>query len=169
MLEGRQPIEHRKTLDARMLKRIGRLGGKSAQELCGIDDNARMNTANQREIAEFLAGKSGLPIVVATLPADIAERLDILARDVLLSRYTADKQKKHPEITAESFSWLQDLLNYGERLYDKKNHATVIFRKDKPYLVVLKATKNRLEVYLQSFRRSDDKNIESLKKRAGGG
>lgn len=125
--------------------------------------------ANIEEIEDFLSGINHHPIIVAMLPADIRSALSANTSTVLLSRYTADKQKKHPEITAESFRWLQELLDAGERIYDKKNHVTVIQLRDQPYLAVLKATKNSEEVYLQSFRRSDAKNIASLKKRNAGG
>jgi hypothetical protein len=107
--------------------------------------------------------------VVAKTPLCILTKLGVSSNNVLLSRYTADKQKKHPEITAESFRWMQDLLDTGERLYDKSHHATVIQHRERPYVAVLKATKNGVEVYLQSFRRSDEKNIASLRKRSAGG
>lgn len=125
--------------------------------------------ATIEEVEDFLAGLNQPPIIVAMLPADIRSALIANTSTVLLSRYTADKQKKHPKITAESFRWLQELLDTGERIYDKKNHVTVIQHRDQPYLAVLKSTKNSEEVYLQSFRRSDAKNISSLRKRNAGG
>lgn len=120
-------------------------------------------------IRGFLVGNEVEPIVVARIPSDIKNTLNASSDNVLLSRYTADKQAKHPEITADSFAWLQDILDRGERLYDKRNHATVIHHREQPYVAVVKATVDGGEVYLQSFRRSDAKNIASLKKRAGGG
>ncbi len=124
--------------------------------------------ASPAEIHTFMVGVSTHPITVGLLPMDIQKRLGASADVVLLSRYTADKQRKHPEITACSFSWLQDLLDNGARLYDKKHHATVIYHREQPYLVVLKVTSDGSEVYLQSFRRTDAKNIASLKKRVNG-
>lgn len=121
------------------------------------------------EIAAFLFGGMSNPINVARIPADIRAFLGVSTEHILLSRYTADKQKKHPEIKAESFGWLQELLDSGERLYDKKHHATVIQHREQPYVAVLKATKSGEEVYLQSFRRTDAKNIASLRKRNAGG
>lgn len=127
------------------------------------------NPATIEEIANFLSGTKPHPIIVARLPADIRSFLCADTDNILLSRYTADKQKKHPEIIDESFRWLQELLDTGERIYDKKHHATVIQHREQPYIAVLKATKNGEEVYLQSFRRSDAKNIASLKKRSADG
>jgi hypothetical protein len=121
------------------------------------------------EIADLLSGAGSHPIVVASLPSDIRSFLGANTDNILLSRYTADKQKKHPEITAGSFRLLQELLDMGERIYDKKHHATVIQHWEQPYVAVLKATKSGEEVYLQSFRRSDAKNVASLRKRSAGG
>lgn len=121
------------------------------------------------EISAFLDGKSHKNIVVASVPLDIKAKLGANSDYVLLSRYTVDKQKKHPEITAESYSKLQYLLDHGERLYDAKHHVTVIQHSSHPYVAVLKSTQSRHEVYLQSFRRSDAKNVASLKRRGAGG
>ncbi|MDO9011727.1 MAG: hypothetical protein Q7U78_07970 [Gallionella sp.] len=129
----------------------------------------KINSATIEEIANFLSGAKPHPIIVAGLPDDICSVLCANTNNILLSRYTADKQKKHPEITYESFRWLQELLDSGQRIYDKKHHATVIQHREQPYVAVLKATKNGEEVYLQSFRRSDAKNIASLQKRSAGG
>lgn len=135
------------------------------------DSNGRWTSgvATHAEISDFLAGTSGKPIVVAMVPIDIKARLKATSDHVLLSRYTADKQKKHPEITAASYGKLQHLLDHGERLYDTKHHVTVIQHSSHPFVAVLKSTQSGSEVYLQSFRRSDAKNVASLMKRGAGG
>jgi hypothetical protein len=143
--------------------------GRFRSENGNISPMGKIQQATIAEIADFLAGAAPHPIAVAKVPADIQSALGASAGHVLLSRYTADKQKKHPEITAESFRFLQELLDTGERLYDKKHHATVIQHREQPYVAVLKATKSGEEVYLQSFRRTDAKNITSLRKRSAGG
>jgi hypothetical protein len=130
----------------------------SAGDITSLDD-----------IATYLAGHGTKPIIVAKVPHDIQARLHASSNAVLLSRYTADKQGKHPEITAESFGMLQQLLDHGERLYDQRHHAIVIYEMGQPYVAVLKVTKNLDEVYLQSFRRSDLKNVASLRNRNTGG
>lgn len=119
------------------------------------------------EIDRFLQGDTPGSIVVAHAPIDILERIGAINAEVLLSRYTANKQTKHPEITAESFEMLQVLLNTGERVYDKALHAVVISLDNPPYVAVLKATTDGTQVYLQSFRRTDAKNIDALRKRQG--
>jgi hypothetical protein len=128
-----------------------------------------MGVSTHAEIFAFLGGTGGKPIVVAKVPLDIKAKLGANTDHVLLSRYTADKQKKHPEITAASYGKLQHLLDHGERLYDTKHHVTVIHHSSNPHVAVLKATQSGHEVYLQSFRRSDAGNVASLKKRAGDG
>lgn len=143
--------------------------GRFRSENGNISAMGEIKQASIAEIADFLAGTAPHPIAVAKVPSDIQSALGASASHVLLSRYTADKQKKHPEITAESFRFLQELLDTGERLYDKKHHATVIQHREQPYVAVLKTTKSGEEVYLQSFRRTDAKNIASLRKRSAGG
>jgi len=140
------------------------------QRLEAVSSNPMIQTrvANRQEIKAFMAGTLERSIPIGLVPKDIKEHLGTSADVVLFSRYTADKQRKHPEITVDSFSWLQELLDNGARLYDKKHHATVIQHREHPYLAVLKSTSNGSEVYLQSFRRTDEKNLASLAKRVGG-
>ena len=127
------------------------------------------SVSTRAEISAFLGGVGGKHIVVAKVPADIKARLGATTDHVLLSRYTADKQKKHPEITARHYGKLQRLLDDGERIYDTRHHVTIIQHRSKPYVAVLKATQSGHEVYLQSFRRSNARNVASLKKRGAGG
>lgn len=124
--------------------------------------------ASPVEIQALIDGARVEPISVAQLPADIALQLDARTFEVLLSRQTALKQAKHPEITPESYAMLNDLLKEGTRVYDRERHVIVIWRKDQPYVAVLKVTASGEYVFLQSFRRSDQKNIESLLKRSAG-
>lgn len=130
---------------------------------------APRKTASIQEISNFLRGTGDKSIPVAMVPKDIVDKIGASTNVLLLSRYTADKQKKHPEITAESFSWLQDLLDKGERLYDREKHATVIQHRDQPYVAILKSTSDASEIYLQSFRRTDAKNLASLRRRVSSG
>lgn len=109
-------------------------------------------------------------ITVARLPEDIRQRLAVSGKEVLLSRQTLEKQKKHPEITQEHYErFLQRLLDEGERIYDRERHVVVIQSASPPYVAVLKATRAGDEVYLQSLRRSDEKNIAALRARKGVG
>ena len=120
----------------------------------GLGDNVAMKTlplATLDEIAGFLAGHGKNPVCVAAIPIDIRDKLGALSDAVMMSRHTADKQLKHPEITAESYAWLQELLDDGERLYDKTHHATAILHRDQLYMAVLKVTRDKREVFLQSF------------------
>jgi hypothetical protein len=124
--------------------------------------------ASPLEIQSLIDGQTTEPVTVAQLPTDIAFKLDARTFEVLLSRQTALKQATHPEITADSYAMLGDLLKEGQRVYDRDRHVIVIWRKDLPYVAVLKVTTGGEYVFLQSFRRSDDKNIESLLKRGAG-
>lgn len=129
---------------------------------------AAIRVASEQEIHAFLRGGGSAPMVVAEVPSDIQSRLGTSAVAVYLSRYTVEKQRKHPEITAQHYGRLQELLDGGERIYDKDNHVAVVHIGDEPYVAVLKATRDRREVYLQSFRRTDQKNIKALRKKGSG-
>ena len=124
--------------------------------------------ATTDEIRGFLESSAKNPLDIATLPADIAIRLGAKSDTVLLSRYTADKQRKHPEVMPESYAELQSLLDNGERIYDKANHVIVVALKSTPWLAVLKVTNDFEWVFLQSLRRTDESNLKSLRKRIGG-
>lgn len=119
--------------------------------------------ADPATIRQFLESDRADPIPVAVLPVDIREQLGVDTDRILLSRYTADKQRKHPEITADSYEWLQDLLDRGERIAGKPFHVVVIQHRGEWFVAVLKATRAGDEVYLQSFRRSDAKDIAKLR------
>lgn len=119
--------------------------------------------ADPATIRQFLESNRSDPVPVAVLPADIRKQLGVDTDRVLLSRYTADKQRKHPEITSDSYGWLQDLLDQGQRISGKPFHVVVIQRRGEWFVAVLKATQAGDEVYLQSFRRSDAKDIAKLR------
>ena len=112
-----------------MLMLRSEFGGSAEFEyrsnICGlrIAWNAVENTAMQpvrratiQEIDALLNGVGVADLVVAQVPADIKDRLSAKSDDVLLSRYTAGKQSRHPEITAQSFSWLQSMLEWRAAL-----------------------------------------------------
>jgi hypothetical protein len=122
-----------------------------------------------QQVRELLQSPAHEPVVVANLPGDIKERLQALSSEVWLSRETAEKQVKHPEITAESYGWLDELLLKGERIYDRARHVIVIWHQDRPYMAVLKVTKDNQYVFLQSFRRTDAKNVADIKNKNAGG
>jgi hypothetical protein len=123
-----------------------------------------LHSGDTAAIRQFLESGDPGTIPIAALPLDIRERLAANTDQVLLSRYTAGKQKKHPEITAESYAdLLQKIIDNGERLPAKPLHAVVIQDRGEWFVAVLKVTKAGDEVYLQSFRRSDDKDIAKLR------
>lgn len=130
-----------------------------------LETAAAPAVASLKEIEAFLSGASTEPIPIALAPRDIQAQIGAINRSIYLSRQTVLKQLKHPEITAESYAWLQELLDNGERVYDRARHAIVIYLRGAPYIAVLKATADGMAIFLQSFRRSDAKNIEALRKR----
>lgn len=130
-----------------------------------LENATRPTVASLQEIEAFLAGESSDPLRIALAPRDIQAQIGATDSAIYLSRQTAVKQLKHPEITAQSYVWLQELLDNGERVYDRARHAIVIYLSGEPYVAVLKATADGMAIFLQSFRRTDAKNIEALRKR----
>lgn len=127
-------------------------------------DNGRMN-ATLENLSELYRNPSATPLKVASLPGDIKQMLGALTSDVLISHYTLTKQDKHPEIKFKDYAWLQSLLDKGERHQDRGNHVVIIEDRGEFYAAVLKVTANREEVYLQSFHRSRQSQVDKIRKR----
>ena len=142
----------------KFLDGLGHNGGMENKKVTALD-----------EIIKFIDGNGLESIVVAAVPVDICTALGADSRSVLLSRYTVDKQVKHPEVTPEKYLELQLLLDAGERIYDKKNHVIVVYSMSALWMAVLKVTNDKQLVFLQSFRRTDQKNLQAIRKSAEGG
>jgi hypothetical protein len=72
---------------------------------------------------------------------------------VRLSPDTIGKQlRKHPELTFEEYSIIQDALDRGESIQDGAQ-ALVYLLEEEGYVTVVKATKSGKAVFMTSFRR----------------
>lgn len=135
----------------------------------GIDNSVmptKKTLTSDSEIMAFVNGDGNEPIAIAFVPKDIQDILSAQAELVLLSRYTVEKQQRHhPEITPEKYLWIQDLIDKGDRLRGKEKHIVVLQHRESPYVAVFKATNDGMEVFLQSFRRTDAKDIANLRRR----
>jgi len=118
------------------------------------------------EFAAFVSGRSAGVQPVAVLPPDLQTALRTTARVVMLSQHTAPKQKKHPEINAAMYAWIQGILTDGEIHMDGDRHVVAAKVIGQWYVAVIKTTADRQELYLQSFRRSDAKNIARIRQRS---
>lgn len=93
-------------------------------------------------------------VPVAMLPDDLASAIGARTRVVQFSDYTAEKGRaKHPEVSAESFAIVAELIEKGEVLKQDDRNLILIGPGDLPWLAVIKRTENGLENYLSTFYR----------------
>ncbi len=85
---------------------------------------------------------------------------------VYLSKATFEKQNKHT-LNQTIYLRLEDFLGTAEwHKGVKDKHHTIIGHDDGQLMVaILKVTKDAKEVYLQSYRRTDDRQVQSWRKR----
>lgn len=117
-----------------------------------------------RALDEFLTTQASGTIVVARLPADIQNHLQAKTSRVFLSDETRDSHRKH-RWTGEDFARLQAVLDHGEVRSDRERHVVVAHHDGAWWYAVVKVTGDRREVYLQSFRRSNDDQVNNFRKR----
>ncbi|NUB14781.1 hypothetical protein GAY28_20315 [Azospirillum brasilense] len=89
-------------------------------------------------------------VVVARLPADIQAHFGAKTTRVFLSSDTRDTHKKH-KWTAEDIARLQTVLDRGEVRADKEFHIIAAHHDGEWWYAAVKVTRDRKEVYLQSF------------------
>ena len=115
---------------------------------------------------------------IAVLNADQAVRIGAMSRVVRLSQETATA-KALPErlggrgLEAENYRWLQEFLDHGEVIdltglseSGVKRHFGILGKKNEDlWYGVIKATDDDgMKVYLKSLRRTDEKDIERLRR-----
>jgi len=93
---------------------------------------------------------------VGTVPEKARQALGAATPHVLLSEETLEKQNRHhPEITAEDYAKLPDLLASPHILAQDGVHHVLFFRRDgQDYRAALKAEVDRGDVHLVSFHRT---------------
>jgi hypothetical protein len=106
-------------------------------------------------------------VPVAALSSDISERLGAQTTIVGISRETVDKQLlNHPEILAEDYSELADVLVSGKVVTQAETHLAFVGRSDLPWIAIIKRTRDGNELFLQSFYRAgSDRYVERLLRR----
>lgn len=114
---------------------------------------------------EFLSSEASGLLVVARLPLDIQAHLQARTGRVFLTAETRDSHRKHGW-TADDLARLQTVFDHGEVRADRDRHVVVAYLDDVWWYAVVKVTPNRHEVYLQSYRRSNDDQIANVRQRA---
>lgn len=102
---------------------------------------------------------------VAVINEANKKALDTSSQVVHLSGQTLVKQiNNHPEITLDMYKTLPDVIDNAQMIINQKGEKLVCIEQDKKYyLAVIKATKNKKELYLTSFRMT---NLEDIKREA---
>jgi hypothetical protein len=102
--------------------------------------------------AEWAANPSGA-FPAGMLKAADAKAIGAKARVAKLSDETMRKQvKRHPELKAAEYSWIQSALERGQRRQDSERSAIYVLEQD-GYVAVVKATQTGEGVFVTSFRR----------------
>lgn len=103
---------------------------------------------------------------VASVDAELKQRLNAKQNTVLLSAETLNKQRRnHPELTDNEYRLLPDLINEGA-VIEQDNQRVVFFRRNsRLYKAVVKTTKSGREIYLVSFHRADIRDFDREKNR----
>lgn len=107
--------------------------------------------------------KNTLPVAVINEQSKNA--LGTTSQVVQLSEQTLKKQiSNHPDITLEMYQALPDMVDNAQLIINLQAEKLVCIEKaDKYYLAVIKATKDKKELFLTSFRMT---NLEDLKREA---
>ena len=80
---------------------------------------------------------------------------------VMLSNETLSKNKKnHPDLTIRDYRHIPDIINNSQIVIEKeKRNLVFIERGEKDYFAVVKAVHMKNELYLTSFRFTNEKDI----------
>ncbi len=119
------------------------------------------------DFTRFFEGKTGGTFPVAVLREPLKKALQSETQVVLLSDETlASHKKSHPEIKLEDYQKLPVIIDEAE-IVTKEGDKYLIFIKigKKYYHAVVKATKDRLELYLLSLRYTNEEDVKRVLKR----
>jgi hypothetical protein len=103
---------------------------------------------------------------IGNLPSHIKELLETKADYLIFSPETLAKQKKHhPEITVNAYVGLLNKVMGCEEIYQTRDHHIgLIVAEKKPWAVIIKSTKDKLESYLVSLHRLDEHSLKQIQK-----
>jgi len=123
-------------------------------------------------LPEWLARPVGcFPLVV--IPEADAALIGARCQVGRLSQQTAGKQsKKHPELGPDDYRLAQEAVDNGERVQDGARSLVYVLDASDGVVVVIKATRERDELYVQSLRRlsrdeeKKDRTLRKLRKKS---
>lgn len=119
---------------------------------------------NGGSVKDFLEPNASGLVVVATLPADIQAHLRAKTTRVFFSSDTRDTHGHH-EWTAEQLQRVQTVISEGEVREDRDRHVVAAHFHEEWWLATLKVTEDRNEVLMQTFHRSNVRQVRKFRKR----
>ena len=110
-------------------------------------------------VASCLAGQRS----IAVIPDDVAAILGSKSSELLLSVATAAKKYGwRLKIGIADYAIVQDILERGEIIKNRDLHIRIAYQTDGWYYAVIKTTRMRRAVYLQSLRNINFTDIERM-------
>ena len=114
---------------------------------------------------DFLrGGGSAEAVPVLALDETVQRELGTRATKALLTRETAHKQRKHA-LSPADYARLGEIAREGTMLRSKVRHLDFVLEGEKSWHAVLKTTRDGREVYLQSLRHTNERDIRRLRRR----
>ncbi|MBF0556605.1 MAG: hypothetical protein HQK96_18965, partial [Nitrospirae bacterium] len=115
----------------------------------------------------FYDGMTKGSFPVAVLSEEYKNSIGATSQVVLLSDESLAKNKaNHPELTEEEYQQLPDIIADAQLIIEKNGQILVfINRGNQWYFAVVKATSDKSELYLTSFRRTNESDVKSEMKK----
>jgi hypothetical protein len=116
-------------------------------------------------VREDSSAVQGEELPVAVLDQEYQEMFDADSKVVQMSDETLLKQvAKRPSLMAADYARVQSVIEAGQLIVkDRDRHRVFIKQNGKLYYAVVKVTQDRSELYLQSFRRSNREDAQSVR------
>lgn len=138
-------------------------GSDSWEGIVDQDVRGRLGVADAERISFLRKGASALTYPVAVLNEATQQQLGAKSRVVKLSGETLAKQlvKRGDSLPLEEYWKIQGVLETPDAVVaDGENHMLFFKRDGRVYLAVVKTTRDKGEVYLQSFRRATERELQ---------
>ena len=113
------------------------------------------------DFERFYQGRLGGNFPVAVLDKQYRALLDAKTQAVYLSSQTLAKNRlKHPDLAIADYRLLPGIIAEAQLVIEEKGQYLLFVKRDeKLYYAVVKATSNRKELFLTSFRRTGERDL----------
>ena len=107
--------------------------------------------------------------LVGTISSEISQVIDANTNKVLISNISINKNiKNHQDLTLDDYKKLEILLAKNDFIIkDGEKTVGIVVHDDQLYYYALKATATGSTIFLSSFRKTSEKDINRLRKKSG--